>query len=337
MAVFCTIFDSFYLDKGLALYESLLKVESDFKLYVFAFDEKSEFVLKELKLSKMIVISLKQFEDEQMLVVKKERSKAEYCWTCTPISVEYVIEHYHEEQCTYIDADLYFYDSPKLLLSELKENKKNILITEHRFSPNFEKNLLKESGKYCVQFNTFDASKSSMDVLKTWKSQTLEWCSYTKYGDKKGDQKYLENWTQDYLNVHELQHLGGGVSWWNIQQYTLTKESNKLYIHFGHQKYPLVFYHFQNIRYLPFGFVNTNMGFRSKDINQWIYYPYLAHLEKIREFLRENYQVQFSIKKGYYKNPILRFIQDYLMPFFIRNWADIINLRNVGVHHDSSQ
>lgn len=33
---FCTLFDSYYLDKGLALYSSLEKVSEDFTLYVFA-------------------------------------------------------------------------------------------------------------------------------------------------------------------------------------------------------------------------------------------------------------------------------------------------------------
>ena len=36
---FCTLFDSYYLDKGLALYLSLKKVCDNFRLYVFCFDD----------------------------------------------------------------------------------------------------------------------------------------------------------------------------------------------------------------------------------------------------------------------------------------------------------
>ena len=45
--VFCTLFDSYYLDKGLTLYHSLKKVSDQFKLYIFCFDDSSYEVLKD--------------------------------------------------------------------------------------------------------------------------------------------------------------------------------------------------------------------------------------------------------------------------------------------------
>lgn len=41
MMNFCTLFDSYYIHKGIALYLSLERVCDDFKLYVMAFDEPS--------------------------------------------------------------------------------------------------------------------------------------------------------------------------------------------------------------------------------------------------------------------------------------------------------
>ena len=105
----CTIFDSNYLDKGLTLYYSLENTCRDFVLYIFAFDDLAEKVLNEMGLEKVKVIRLEQFETKELLAVKGTRSRGEYCWTCTPVIIEYVLDHFEVECCTYIDADLFFY------------------------------------------------------------------------------------------------------------------------------------------------------------------------------------------------------------------------------------
>ena len=45
---YCTLFDSNYLTRGLAMYESLKKYSSNFHLFIFAFDSKSYDLLKKL-------------------------------------------------------------------------------------------------------------------------------------------------------------------------------------------------------------------------------------------------------------------------------------------------
>ena len=80
---FCTLFDSFYLTRGVAMYNSLEECGTDFHLYIFAFDDVSFEILNQLNLKHATIISLKEFEDEKLLDVKPSRSKAEYCWTCT--------------------------------------------------------------------------------------------------------------------------------------------------------------------------------------------------------------------------------------------------------------
>lgn len=326
--IFCTLFDSKYIDKGIALYQSLEKVSNHFKLYVFAFDEIAYRILVDLAYEHMIVISLEEFETEEMLLVKKERSSAEYCWTCTPITIEYVLEKFNEPECTYIDADLYFFKDPQILLSEIYGTDDSVIITEHRFSPEIREKGLYESGKYCVQFNTFLNNENAKKVLSWWKKKCLEWCFYTREGDKKGDQKYLESWMTQFNGIHELQHLGGGVAPWNVSQYELL-ENEEIQFKYIDKNFDLVFYHFQNIRYLPFGFVNIKSGTKEAKVKERIYIPYLNHINQIRAMLYKKYDLTFSIKKSYFKNPILRFIQNYIMPFKITDLSHIINLRKI--------
>ena len=70
MLTFCTLFDSNYLDKGLVLYDSMKSVMENFKLYILAMDARCEEILNDLALEHAIVISLNEFEDEEMLEIK---------------------------------------------------------------------------------------------------------------------------------------------------------------------------------------------------------------------------------------------------------------------------
>ena len=56
MMNFCTLFDSYYLDKGIALYRSLVRVTEDFTLYIFCFDDKSFEILNEMNFEHVVVL-----------------------------------------------------------------------------------------------------------------------------------------------------------------------------------------------------------------------------------------------------------------------------------------
>ena len=157
---FCTLFDSKYLSRGIALYNSLRRYEPNALLFVVAFDNVCEETLIKLNLKNMVVISLNEFEDEKLLDIKPSRSAGEYCWTCTPSVIKYCIEKYDLDFCTYLDADLYFYNSPRVLLEELNDKDGDVLITEHRYTKAYDQT--KTSGKYCVQFMTFKNSENGL-------------------------------------------------------------------------------------------------------------------------------------------------------------------------------
>ena len=62
MMIFCTLFNSGYLDKGIVMFQSLQKVTNDFKLYVVSFDDKCFEVLQRYRSDQLIPISLEEFE-----------------------------------------------------------------------------------------------------------------------------------------------------------------------------------------------------------------------------------------------------------------------------------
>lgn len=330
MLIFCTLFDSYYLDKGITLYRSLERCSSDFRLYIFCFDDKAHEILTDMELSHAVVIHHSEIEDEELLKLKKERSKAEYCWTCTPVIIEHVLKNYGEPNCTYIDSDLYFFGDPRILFDEIAEAKANVVITEHRFKNSLNgRRLCRRSGKYCVEFNYFDQSHNAQKALTWWKEKCFEWCYHLYEPERMGDQKYLEKFPKLFQGVHELKHLGGGVAPWNLGQYKLCRVEERQPILLDKRsgvQFPLLFYHFQNIRYLSENTVNISSGTHSKETKDAIYIPYLTEIEQARELLRE-YGIIFDVKKIYSSNKLIAFLQGNVLRFKVKSLTDIYQLK----------
>ncbi len=285
---FCTLFNSNYLSRGLALYESLQLTCPDFHLYVFAFDDKSFAYLKGISLKNLTVISLQEFEDEKLLNVKNSRSAAEYCWTCTPSTILYAIKNYNLENCTYVDADIFFYSNPSALIDEMKG--KSVLITEHRYTPQYDQTS--SSGKYCVQFITAHNTPGGLDVMEWWRNACIDWCYARHENGKFGDQKYLDDWTTRFSSVHELQHLGGGIAPWNVQQYRFEQKNGKI---LGKEissskQFEAVFFHFHGLKFYNDDFVSlTDSGYEiSKSVIELFFKPYVKILMRIKREVQMN-------------------------------------------------
>ena len=305
MNYFCTLFDSYYLNRGLALHQSMLKNCGPFHLYIFAFDDISLAILKESNLANATVISLAEFENEELLRVKPTRTKGEYCWTCTPSTIAFCIEKFNLPHCTYIDADLYFYADPGELLSEMKD--KSVLITEHRYTKEYDQSA--ESGIYCVQFVTFRNDAQGMKVLRWWLERCIEWC-YNRFEDGKfGDQKYLDDWTTRFEGVHVLQHLGGGVAPWNIQQYDLQRREGSWFItdKKSRETYRLIFFHFHHLKFYDDETIHLSYIYDLKDrVLRVLYVDYIKELLEINTSLQQRFNFIAPQEKAKELNMFLR-------------------------------
>jgi hypothetical protein len=246
MINFVTLFNSNYLSRGLVVYESLIKNCQDFHLYVVAFDDITYQYFQKFPQKNLTAISLTEFEDEKLLSIKSTRSAGEYCWTCTASTVLYSINKFQLDHCIYIDADMCFYSNPQSLFDEWGNN--SVLITEHRYTNQYDQSEL--SGTYCVQFVGFKNDLEGMKALNYWRDSCIEWCYARAEDGKFGDQKYLDDWTIRFKKVHVLQHLGGGLAPWNMQQYNFKLIANKLEgteIITG-RKFEVVFFHFHGLK-----------------------------------------------------------------------------------------
>lgn len=296
--ILCTLYNSLYLDKGLVLYDSLCQCSNDFKLYVLCMDDKCYEVLTELKQENHIPIRLKEMEegDNALLTAKNNRPVGEYCWTCSSSLIRYILKKYNEPICTYIDADMYFYSDPQVLVEEMMNYGKSAMVIPHRF-PSGKEELAQKVGTYCVEFNTFVNNAEGLDVLEYWRNRCLECCSNLGDGVHWGDQKYLDELVEKFPSVHVCKNNGAGVAPWNVKQYQWYENENM--ISFYHTPTQLVFYHYQGIRFLDEYCVDIGINGQVDNGVRLLYNKYLKLIiSKKHELLKYGVNTFFNIHPG---------------------------------------
>jgi len=315
MLNFITLFDKNYLSRGLVLYRSLVEHCDNFFLYILAMDSETEEYFKQESADNRAIISLGQIEAfyPELAEIKKERSRAEYCWTLTPYSIQYAIKNYNLESCTYIDTDMFFYSDPKVLIDEAGDN--SVIITEHKYTPEYDQT--KTSGKYCVQFMYFKSDKNGSEALEWWRQRCKEWC-YARIEDGKfGDQKYLDDWTTRFKGVYVPRHIGCGIAPWNMQQYDFFSKDEKIIVSdkVTKEQGKLIFVHYHNLKKYKFsgkivwGLERYLIYDKIKEI---LFSPYTTKLFYIEEKLHSN-----LVSLGY--NKLFAHIRNSFLYFFIKN------------------
>lgn len=308
---YCTLFDSNYLDKGLAMYYSLNRVASDYTLFIIAFDEFTYKILNEKRMPNICVLKEEELLNKKLKEIRKDRSRAEWCWTCSAVSIDFLFEKYNLENCVYIDSDLYFFSDPYVLVQELVESNCSVLITKHRFRHGFENYIISRMyGNFCVQFNIFKNDVEGRTVLSWWKKKCLLDCSINGPFSVYGDQKYQDKFMTKFDGVHTLENEGGGLAPWNISQYMLDTCSGDLNVinRYTKKKAKIVFYHFQGFEIIADDLVNISVHrwkgtIKDENLIKIIYSEYYNIIRSIRTDLEKNYNLRFdrqseNIKKG---------------------------------------
>lgn len=321
--VFCTLFDSNYLDKGLVLYDSMRKHMESFKLYVFAFDEKCYEILQAEASESLIPVRLAELEAAYPCLreAKKDRSTVEYNWTCSSWSIKYVLEQCGEPICTYIDADMRFFSSPEPVFQTMRDKGCSVIVVPHRFhSDAYEKSEGPKTGYYCVEFNTFVNDAHGTNALNWWAEQCCQWCYYTipAVDQWYGDQKYLNEFPQKFPGVYVCDHYGVGLGPWNDNRMELGAadgENIRLTDKASHKAYPLVVYHFAGVYFYTNHLITVCSRMTSKKLHQVVFDPYIAEIMDKREYIERTYGFAIAkARKVPAKNPLMQIYQQYIMP-----------------------
>ena len=278
MNYFCTYFDINYLPRALAMYNSLVQHCDEFHVYMLCFDDLSVAHLNGLNLKHATVIPLAVFEagDDRLVATRKDRTRLEYYYTCGPSLPLYVLKNYPDiDIITYLDADLCFYSDPEPLIQEIEGY--SIGITVHNFP---EYRQAPATGKYNVGWLSFRRDANGIACLQWWREKCIEWCYERFENGKYADQLYLDEWPILFKGVKILEHKGANVAAWNVADYKIYEENNRVMI----SGFPLIFYHYHGFKQISLYIYNTNLGltlrFPSRILKEKVFQPYIIELKK---------------------------------------------------------
>jgi lipopolysaccharide biosynthesis glycosyltransferase len=233
MENYVTIIDKNYLPQLLVMVKSLLRFSTEIKLWIFCLDNQcfTELASNSILQNTCTLVEIEELMTPNLREAKNNRNIGEFIWTLTPFLPSYIFNKDKTvNRVTYLDADIYFKKSPKLILDSFLESRKHLLLTPHDFSDS--ENISEIVGKFCVQFLT--VTRDANIFLDWWQSRCIEWCKSIPEDGKFGDQKYLDLvpiiFPDLYFSLKLTEYTQGP---WNMKKF---------------QPQDAVFFHFHGVR-----------------------------------------------------------------------------------------
>ena len=243
MIALCSMWDSAYHRKGLALIHSLRRHVADFVLCVLALDSQVFDYFEQHRQNGVVAFSLQEIETDELLKLKRERTWVEYIWTLTPVWARLCFEFMEADSIACLDADCFLFNDLAPLYDEVKGAP--VAIIPHRWTP-YQADRLRSAGIYNVSWVYF--ARAGMQCLEDWQTDCIDWCYWRVEKDGRfADQGYLNDWPAQY-GAHVVQHLGANLAPWNQEQYTYQVNGMGLTISDGKRADPLLFYHFHGFK-----------------------------------------------------------------------------------------
>jgi hypothetical protein len=258
-------------------------------------DDTAYRILRALELPGINPISLEDFErnDQELQTAKINRSRIEYYFTCTPSLSLFVMNNWPEvDLITYLDADLFFFESPVTIFEEI--GKASIAIMGHRFPSKLKH--LELYGIYNVGWLTFRRDTDGIDCLNWWRDSCIEWCYDRTEDGRFADQKYLDDWPTRFQGVRVIEHKGANLAPWNVDNYKLSSAFEKVLV----DDQPLIFFHFHRTKEVIPNLYTTGLSLyhanSSSLLRNTIFRPYIKSLLEAESGLANH--INQGLKQG---------------------------------------
>lgn len=283
--VYCTIFDSAYLPRALALHESLIRHSTTASLAFFCVDDRAAELLSRMSLDRAHIVPHAQFATPVLDGLRAARSRAEYCWTCKPFALLHAAHRVPDAAwIIYVDTDMMFYGDPDVALPK----DRHYLITPHNFHSAFLK-YGATAGQHNAGYFGMRNSEFGRSVAEWWAERCIESCSRAVSETMYGDQKYLDRMRSLFPFGMSSLHPGLNAAPWNVERFTLDEMGGQVML----DGQPLLLYHFQSLKILNDRLVDLYAGNRTvgQRVRRLIYTPYLHALKRAYERLESSLTV----------------------------------------------
>jgi len=285
-----TYFDSNYLTKGLGMIASLQSHDPNAYVFAVCMDkEVDNFFQNDIESYEMAVrlrrdrikpISIDEITkaDSEFIETRATRSQVEWYFTATSCIANFLINLVPQGvRLTYLDADLFFYSNPQILLREAENSA--VQVIPHRFSNRWRG--LDIYGIYNVGWISFENSDEGRKVISSYREKCLDWCFDRIEDGKFADQKYLDTWPADFDRVCISGYRGANVGWWNIGEARASSLGNFKFI----DDDIVIFVHASGISKSEHGYYLKHNYLDYGGFYFAMYQPYIEHLNAIQQSL----------------------------------------------------
>jgi hypothetical protein len=291
MVTYVTHCDRKYASRAIAMVKSLRMYDADSRILVIYQDIETQNAFSKFELGNIDLIHINHLTRAfpELEESKTNRTLIEFYYCLTPFVLKFCQMKYPKTSVVYVDADIYFFKNPMLVLQNLPRDY-SAYIVQHRFK---EKDLyLEKYGKFNVGIVIINALTENK-LLEWWAESCVNSTSIVPTENSFGDQKYLDEFERMDSNVFASSNHGENVAPWNLDKSDLSSGPDGPLI----LNSELIYYHFSGLK-LFLGLVSMGFAGYSKRPGRriWkeIYKPYLTHLNKIEKATKLNSRNQYT-------------------------------------------
>lgn len=293
-----TVASKEYTYKILLLYNSMMKYDKSFKLFIICLHSDNRKIFEKIGLPNAVLIDINVLEtfDRELAAVKDKRSTKQYAWAAKPVAALYIFDHYPEvDHIIWLDGDTLFLSQPEPIYEEWGEYP--VALTEEKFTGKYKQNAA-IYGFYNTGFMGFRRSEIAFKCLLYFREKLLFGWNYDeKEQHRWNDQLYVSDWPERFGSIGIIKNHGVNMTPFifnrllNETKCILQEKDGSLYM--GEVKITL--FHFYGFKYFnkqEFELCYYTDIHSQTEINH-VYLPYIKNSVKIIDSIRK-------FDKGFY-------------------------------------